>query len=781
MTRTSLVLVAFGLAGFLAPASAVAATPPDVRLNLAAPVARWDEAIPLGNGHLGGLLWGEGSTLRLSLDRGDLWDERRARGYDEKRLNLATVLKLKTEAEAAEAAGDRAGAKRKFDEINRLLDAPYADATPTKLPGGRVEFDLAPGTRLTGFSLDLAGATAHALAADGEVATAFVHAERPVILVRTRGAADVRLMTTADVAKANAGAKESSSAGGVAKLGYPPAEKGADAQARWYVQPGADGFRYCVYIRSVPTAAGRLHAIVMTSTADGNDPLAVAKSRADEALAEGYDAASAKHRAWWADFWSRSSVKVPDPAILLQYELTNYYLGAASRRGHAPMPLQGVWTADNGQLPPWKGDYHNDLNTQMTYLSYRDAGRFEAGLAYLDFLWDLRPRFRRFAREYFGTDGGNPPGVMTLAGNPLGGWGQYSFSPTMGAWSAQLFYAHWLHTGDARFLAERAYPWCSDVGICLRELLRPDKDGRLVLPVSSSPEIFDNSPRAWLKPNSNYDLMSMRMLFLALREMATALGKTGEAESWGALAARLGDYHVAPDGRLLIAEGVSLPGSHRHLSNLIGVYPFNLVTIEGTEEDRRRIRASLAEWDRLGTHGWVGYSFSWMAALRARVGDAEGALRHLKIFTEAFVSRNGFHLNGDQLKKGYSGFGYRPFTLEGNFIAAQAVHEMLLQSWSPTPGIPGGSVIRVFPAVPESWREAEFDSLVAEGGHRVSARREGGRTVALRIVAAHDGTLRVRDNFGGRLTGWSLPATKRGADYEIPVAAGQVVEARFAE
>ena len=87
--------------------------------------------------------------------------------------------------------------------------------------------------------------------------------------------------------------------------------------------------------------------------------------------------------------------------------------------------------------------------------------------------------------------------------------------------------------------------------------------------------------------------------------------------------------------------------------------------------------------------------------------DAEAALHYLDIYTAAFILRNGFHANGDQLKAGYSGFTYRPFTLEGNFLASQAVHEMLLQSF--------GGVVRLFPATPWRWHEARFSDLRAEG------------------------------------------------------------------
>ena len=107
------------------------------------------------------------------------------------------------------------------------------------------------------------------------------------------------------------------------------------------------------------------------------------------------------------------------------------------------MPLQGVWTADNGGLPPWKGDYHNDLNTQMTYIGYHAAGNFDEGACYLDLLTKLAPAFTQFARDFYGTPGLASPGVMSLAGQPLGGWGQYSLSPTMTSWNAHMFFLHW--------------------------------------------------------------------------------------------------------------------------------------------------------------------------------------------------------------------------------------------------------------------------------------------------------------------------------------------------
>ena len=170
-----------------------------------------------------------------------------------------------------------------------------------------------------------------------------------------------------------------------------------------------------------------------------------------------------------------------------------------------------------------------------------------------------------------------------------------------------------------------------------------------------------------------------------------------------------------------------------------------------------------------------------MACLRARTGDGEAAWKNLDIYLRAFTLRNGFHANGDQLKAGFSSLTYRPFTLEGNFLAAQAVHEMLLQTWSPSARNRGHRVIRLFPAVPAAWADASFDDLRAEGGHRVSARREGGRTTWFRIVAGRAGVIRIRDSFGSGKIQWSKTgAQKVGENFEITLKRGETLEGTVA-
>ena len=748
--RRAAVALLAGLAAAAAQATAASSAENNL-LQLSAPIKSWDEAIPLGNGLMGGLLWGGDNVVRLSLDRGDLWDERphHEPGWWKNR--------------PWHKGGD--------------WDGPYNGVTPTKLPAGRLEITLDPAQKIESFSLRKETAEGIAHLTDGGALRLFYSAAQPVALMRITGPEPVALDLIPSGAKRDGGDTGPSSGGAVAKLGYPPAKHGTDGRARWYVQDAVGGFQYCAFLETRRVGDATLVALTVTSTNDGPDVLALARERCTTALEAGYDAMLAPHSAWWREFWAQSSLTVPEESIQKYYELCRYYYGAASRRGAPPMPLQGVWTADNGGLPPWKGDYHNDLNTQMTYIAYPAAGNFNEGACYLDFLVKLTPAFTEFARDFYGTPGLSSPGVMSLAGQPLGGWGQYSLSPTMTSWNAHLFYLHWRYTMDEAFLRDQAYPWCAAAGECVRALLKPDAGGRLKLFRSSSPEIFDNSARSWVTPNSNYDLMSMKMQFLALVEMADALDKADDVKRWQAVVDGLEDFHAADDGTLLVAAGTPLPHSHRHLSNIIGLFPFNLITIEGGERDVRRIRASLAQWDRLGTSQWCGYSFAWMSGLKARVGDAEGALRNLDIFVKAFILQSGFHVNGDQTRSGYSNFTYRPFTLEGNFAAMQAVHEMLLQSWSPTPGKRDTEVLRIFPATPWRWHEASFTDLRAEGGHRVSARRRNNATEWFRVVAGRDGVVRIRDNFGGRPVRWTGGTpVKRGENFEFTLKQGAVIE-----
>ncbi|MBN2294329.1 MAG: glycoside hydrolase N-terminal domain-containing protein [Pirellulales bacterium] len=719
-------------------------------LKLTAPIDKWDEAVPLGNGLLGGLLWGGGRNLNLSLDRGDLWDCRTPEPLKQPDWTYDTIKKLVAEKDQA--------------KITRMFDKPYNTfAYPTKLPAGRIELSLGKSQMVKSFELDLATATGSANLADGKAVEVFFSAAEPVALMRVSGGNELDLKILPPPA--------------LKKLGYKPARTGqasnGGTETKWFVQDAVDGLQYVVAAGSRKIDGVTLIAISVTTSRDDKNPLGLARKRIDSALGAGWEATRREHLAWWKDFWGKSRVEVPHEGIQQQYDLVKYFLGSGSRRGAPPLPLQGVWTADDGGLPPWKGDYHHDTNTQMTYWLYPTSGHFDEGASFIDFMWDLLPKHREFAKSFYGISGAVVPGVMTLDGNAMGGWSQYSLSPIQGAWIAQAFYWHWRYTMDEEFLKTRAYPYCAAMAEGLERLLKPGEDGKLKLPLSTSPEIHDNSLKAWLTPNTNNDLSLLRWLFGSLVEMARPAGKAEEAARWQGVLDKLDDLAVeGKDGALRLSPDESLKVSHRHHSHLMAIYPLGILHVEGSDRDRHIICASLDQLDRLGTKSWVGFGFTWYSCIAARAGDGERALDKLEIFVKAFISRNGFNLNGDYKRQGYSNFSYRPFTLEANFAAAQAVHEMLLQSW--------GGTVRVFPAVSKRWADVAFEDLRAEGGFQVSAVRKGGKTRSVRVRSDKGCLLRLRDPFAGEKVTWNRKDVRRvGKDIECRLRPGEVLEGRL--
>ena len=171
------------------------------------------------------------------------------------------------------------------------------------------------------------------------------------------------------------------------------------------------------------------------------------------------------------------------------------------------------------------------------------------------------------------------------------------------------------------------------------------------------------------------------------------------------------------------------------MSQYMAIYPLNLLDVN-LPKDKTVIDNSLKRLEEVGTRAWCGYSFSWMASLYARAYQADKAVKQLEIFASNFCSPNSFHLNGDQKGGQYSGFTYRPFTLEGNFAFAQGVQELLLQSRK--------DYIQVFPAVPTSWKDVSFNNLRAEGAFLVSGNKENGVPMQVKVYAEKAGVLSIK-------------------------------------
>ncbi len=705
---------------------------PEHGLNFNTPVTVWDEALPLGNGILGALVWGDGQPLKISLDRTDLWDLRPVPEFHMEDYKYATMREW-----------EKAG---RTDDLLKMYDKPYERPAPTKIPAGRIELTLDGKPPFQSTELDLAGAAARMTFASGTEARVWIHAVERVGLMEIQGkeAIDAKLIAPAFGGKEAGPSQPSIVAGELAQLGYPPSVKSSGDNWSAYEQEGWGGFHFAVYLAWEKSSGLWRAAWSVVSSLEDPAPLQAAKKHVEAALKANPDSLKQSHQDWWAAYWQKSSISIPNFTIERQWYLDTYKFGAASRRGSPPITLQGPWTADDGKLPPWKGDYHHDLNTQLSYWPCYSSNRIEEGLSYLDWLWNTRAACKEWTQRFFNLPGMNVPMTADLNNNQIGGWRQYTHSSTTGAWLAHHFYLHWKFSADRTFLTERAYPYLHDCAVFLEAVTNESgPDGKRTLPLSSSPEINDNRPNAWFPSITNYDLALIRWLFSATAELASELGNNDDAQHWNAVCAEMPEFSKGDDGRLLVAKDYPLPESHRHFSHLMAIHPLGIIDASQGKESEQTVQGALNELDRLGSSYWCGYSFAWLANLSARAHNGAKAEKALDTFATAFVLRNSFHCNGDQTKNGYSKFTYRPFTLEGNFAAAAGLQEMLLQSHT--------GIIEVFPAIPDSWKDASFHTLRAQGAFLVSAQRDNGKTTRVEILSEQGGLCKIHSPFSGKL------------------------------
>lgn len=698
-------------------------SPHDMQFDKLAP--RWDEAVPLGNGVLGALIWQKGDHLRFSLDRADLWDMRPMKGLHRKEFSYQWVIGQVN--------------KKDYTPVQQYFDAPYdREPAPSKIPGGALEFDTKSWGAVQSVHLTLSNALCEVHWANGARLKTFVAADKPLGWFRFENvSADVvpqLLAPQYQGAVTNSG----DPVGGddLSRLGYQQGSIVKTGNSITYHQAGWNGFTYDINVRWKKINATTIEGVWSISSQYPGQPV---NAKADKVTAAAattdFTRQLATHSSWWQRFWSKSAIHVPDTLLEKQWYLEQYKFGAAARKDAPPISLQAVWTADNGRIAPWKGDYHHDLNTQLSYWPSYSANHLEEAMGYLNHLEKNKANYQRYTKTYFGAAGIAVPGVTTLDGTEMGGWIQYSLSPTVSSWLAQHYYLQWRYSMDQRFLKEKAYPWLKGAATFLESITVKNADGHRQLKISSSPEINDNSLDAWFPQNTNYDLALMKFTFSKAAELATELKLTSEAAHWNKILAEFDDFALTANQELMFAPTMAYNQSHRHFSHMMAIHPLGIIRWEDGARAQAIIKNSIHLTDSIGPDYWCGYSYSWMANLKARAKDGEGAAKDLQIFARAFCSINSFHLNGDQTKTGLSKFQYRPFTLEGNFAFAAGLQEMLLQSYA--------GFIAIMPAIPASWNDVSFENLRAEGAFLLSAKKDG-QVTEVKIVAEKGGRTRLK-------------------------------------
>lgn len=681
---------------------------------------RWDEGLPLGNGRTGSLVYGS-KPLKITVDRTDLWDLRPNEVTLEKGFNFKNLVELSLSGKEE----DWKERERLFEDI--FMGKPY----PSKITAGHIGLWFGISAENVRYTLDIDSSIVKIYADNRLIAEVFVFDEPNAGVIRLYENAEINLHVPAYLSgKPECGSGIGDNADKMS-LGYPKAKFFEKDGFKWYEQNTHTDYSFGI----VTYRAGDEIYYTLATTDDDKDYIGYAEKILTNAAEKGFDKLFDEHKKSRKKYRAKSFVKTGDKLIDETYKKSWYLFKCCSKKGGYPMPLQGVWTADNDCLPPWKGDYHHDTNTELSYQAYLKANRLEEGEAFIDYLWRLKPAYERFAKEFFGVNGLLLPSCSTLDGKAMGGWAQYSLSPTMTIWAAQSFDEYYIYTGDEKFLKNRAYPFFKKVGQAIKGLLT-EKNGKLYLPVSSSPEIFDNARKAYLEPNSNFDLSLLIYLFKTLKRYAEKLGEN--AEEYEEILGKLDDLAIDDSGVVMLDKTQYLPESHRHFSHVMCLYPLHLINYD-TDEHKKIYENTIKNLEILGTGYWVGFSFPMSAQIYAMAKNGNAAAERLGQFCKGFVAENGFHLNGDFKHYGYTQWHYRPFTLESLFGFADALHEMLLQDHQ--------DFIELFPAIPDEWKRGtvEFKNLRSRGGLLVSATLKRGELSLLTIKSPSERTVTFAD------------------------------------
>lgn len=416
----------------------------------------------------------------------------------------------------------------------------------------------------------------------------------------------------------------------------------------------------------------------------------------------------------------------------LYFQFGRYLLLSSSRPGGLPSNLQGIWA--NKIQTPWNGDYHTDINVQMNYWPAEVTNLSETQLPLIRLIESLAEPGQKTAKEQYNMRGWVLHPITNVWGYTSPGesasWGMHIGG---GGWIAEHLWDHYDFTRDKDFLAQ-VFPILKQASLFYLDWLIEDpKTGKLVSGPSPSPEnsfLAPDGSRAQISMAPKHDQQVIYGLFEHTLRAAAILeiGQNSFLDSVAKAKANLATNTIGSDGRLMewAEEYEEVEPRHRHLSHLFAAYPGNQITVAKTPELAEAVKKSLhARGD-----GGVGWTYAWKIALWSRLHDGDRALKILNSHLRPTSDIGTKYDDGGGTYYNMFNAG-PPFQIDGNFGVIAGMSEMFLQSHE--------DFIELLPALPSAWKEGEMKGLVARGNFILDIKWRNGELLEESIIFSEIG------------------------------------------